>query len=77
LRDHDWREPICFALGHLYAKSENNPEVQIEIRNFSLKGKSISDVIERHDDFGFDTKDAAYEYVKETVTKVGRMLFSD
>ncbi len=79
LTTDDWQSPINFALGCRYGSSNQDPKVKEEIDNFlgnELQGQSIGDVVEKHEYYGFDTKEAAFEYIDETIEHLSKILFS-
>ena len=77
LTDRDWKSPINFALGYCYASSNDNPEVKKEIEYFlgnELQGKSIGDVVNNYEHYGFTTQEEAYEYIHETLEALRGIL---
>lgn len=66
---YDWRSPINFALGFLYAK---NPDLKTEIENFLgniLYGDNIQNVIEENNDFEKGLKE-----VEKIITALDKLL---
>lgn len=75
----DWKSPINFALGHRYASSNDDPTIKENIDYFlgnELQGHSIGDVVEQYEYYGFDSREAAFEYIDETIKKIEKLLFS-
>lgn len=75
----DWKSPINFALGHRYAASNDDPAVRERIEYFlgdELQGQSIGDVVRQYEYYGFDSQEAAFVYIDETIKKIEEILFS-
>lgn len=72
----DWKSPINFALGYKYAESNKNPKIKDEIENFlyTLKGSNIQEIIYKHEQFDFSSKEEAVEYVLNTINKLENIL---
>lgn len=75
---YDWKSPINFALGYRYASSEKDPEVKKKIDNFlgnEFEGQSIGEILEKYEYYGYDSKDAALEYVQKVIDDLEKILF--
>ena len=79
LADKDWRSSINFALGCRYGSSNQDPKVKEDIDYFlgnELEGQSIGDIVEQYEYYGFDTKEAAFEYIDKTIERLREILYS-
>lgn len=75
----NWQKSIIFALGCRYGSSQQDPKVKEDIDyflNMELIGKNIGDVVERYEYYGFDTKEAAFDYISETIEHLKKILLS-
>lgn len=78
LTTYDWQSPIYFALGHLYGVSGNNGTLRNQINDFlgnKLMGKSIGDVVEKYEYYGFESTDEAFNYIENTIKALRNLLF--
>lgn len=78
LTRYDWKSPINFALGFCYASSNKDPKVKEDIDYFlgnELEGQSIGDIVDQYDYYGFDSKEAAFEYIDKTIDRLNEILF--
>lgn len=78
LANEDWRSPINFALGCCYGSLNQDPKVKEDIDYFlgnELKGQSIGDIVKQYEYYGFDTKEAAFEYIDKTIERLKEILF--
>ena len=79
LLSYDWKSPICFALGHKYAQSHNDKKTKDEIDTFlgnTLQGQNVSDLVDRYEYYGFDTKEDALKAAENIIKSVEKILFS-
>lgn len=77
LASDDWQSPINFALGCRYGSSNKDPQVKEDIDYFlgnELQGQSIGDVVEQYEYYGFETKEAAFKYIDETIERLKEIL---
>lgn len=73
----DWKSPVNFALGHKYAKSNNNPIVKQEIDYFlgnEFQGECIGEIIQRYNYYGFNSPNDAYDYIETTIDRIREIL---
>lgn len=78
LADEDWKSAINFALGYRYATSDKNEKMKDDINYFlgnELIGKNMSDLIHNYEHYAFDSKDAVYDYIEDTINKLENILF--
>jgi len=78
LASDDWQSPINFALGCRYGSSNQDPKVKEDIDYFlgnELEGQSIGDIVEQYEYYGYDTKEAAFKYIDETIEHLRKILF--
>lgn len=79
LTRYDWQSPINFALGYRYASSNKASKVKEDIDHFLgnvLVGQSIGDVVEKYEYYGYDSPEAAFEYIENTIEQLRKILFS-
>lgn len=79
LNRYNWQSPINFALGYRYASSNKDPKVKADIDYFLgnvLEGQSIGDVVEKYEYYGYDSPEAAFEYIDKTIEQLRKILFS-
>ena len=79
LTRYDWQSTINFALGYRYASSNKDPKVKEEIDYFlgnELQGQSIGDVVKEYEYYGYDSKEAALEYIDKTIEHLEKILFA-
>ena len=76
---YDWKSPINFALGCRYGSSGHDSKVKEDIDYFlgnELQGQSIEDVVKKYEYYGFETEEAALNYIDETIEHLQKILFS-
>ena len=73
----DWKSPINFVLGYIYAKSNNNSEKKEEIEYFRgdiLKGKNIYDLLKNYEYYCFESKDKVFEYLQKVIDELEKIM---
>lgn len=80
LSDVDWKSPINFALGHVYAKANNSKEAKDAIDSFlgnKLIGESITDLVNDYESYSFSNEDEVYSYINTIIEELEKLLNMD
>ena len=64
---------------HKYAQSHNDKKTKDEIDTFlgnTLQGQNVSDLVDRYEYYGFDTKEDALKAAENIIKSVEKILFN-
>ena len=73
----DWKSPISFALGYKLSESGNAQDIRTDIDSFlgnQIYAGSMQEIINKYEEYGFDSTDDADVYIQETINELRCLL---
>ena len=72
----DWRLPIGIALGCKLTSCDGSDRFKINQFCGSLQGAGIRDILEKHEYYGYESQDVAFNYIEKKIDELENILKS-